>query len=303
MFRTIPKPTHGSDEWLRVRWQDEEGKARISASNASCVHNENPYKTKAAFAVELMTPPSAAETTPDMERGNRLEPVLINWYNDMTNSEVVTPDVMYVVGRLIATLDGVDKDGIPVEVKTTRKKWTGQLPRHWYWQGVQQAICKDTNKVIWVVFDSDLNMHFHEQIVTSDEKAIHINACDEFLGHIDDGTIPPDAPVDYETAATLYPTAIYPVVELPLEAQPIIDDLARTRRLMSELEANEKKLKGELGMLLGDCEAGTLNGNVVVEWKDVSRTTFDNKGFKEAHPALASKFMKTQTYRMMKFPK
>jgi hypothetical protein len=39
----INKPTHGTEEWLAVRWRNEYGDARISASVAAAVHDEHPY--------------------------------------------------------------------------------------------------------------------------------------------------------------------------------------------------------------------------------------------------------------------
>lgn len=303
-LRTIPKPKHGSSEWLAVRWRDEDGLARISASNAACVHGENPYKTKAEFAKELMQgeAPAAVEPTPDMERGNRLEPVLLQWYADMSGVEVVAPEVMYVADRLIATLDGWS-DNTPVEVKTTRKRWTGELPRHWYWQGVQQAICTGRNKVIWVVFDSDLNMHIYEQVVTSDEMTVHLMACKEFFSYIDEGNFPPGSDINIDLVNEMWPTSKDVSVELSESAREVIDAIVEVRSQIAEMEAFEKTLRGAIGMLLGEASVGMLDGRTAVEWKTVGRNVFDNKAFEKAHPALASKFVKRQEYRMMKFPK
>lgn len=305
-LQTIPKPVHGSKEWLAVRWKDETGLARISASNASCVHGENPYKTKAEFATELMqpNPPAPIDPTADMERGNRLEPVLLKWYGDMQGVDVVTPDVMYVAAepRLIATLDGW-ADNTPVEVKTTRKRWNAELPRHWYWQGVQQAICCGRNKVIWVVFDGDLNMHVHEQVVTSDEMQIHLAACAEFLEFIDNGIFPPGSDVNIDVASSIFPTSKDVSIELSESAREVLKEIVEVRAQIASLEDFEKSLRGAIGMLLGDAAVGMLDGKPVVEWKTVGRNSFDTKAFEKAHPALASKFMKRQEYRMMKFPK
>jgi len=98
MFRyTIEKPEHGSEEWLRVRWADKQGNRRVSASVAAAIHGTHPYTSSAALAGELLmeSPPVPKPSNKDMERGNRMEPMLIDWAGDLENKKLVTPDVMY----------------------------------------------------------------------------------------------------------------------------------------------------------------------------------------------------------------
>lgn len=298
----IPKPTHGSEEWLRVRWKDENNWARISASVASCVHGENPYKTAGELAVELMAdePPKPQTPTQDMERGNRLEPVLIKWHMDMTGEEIVTPDSMYCYWRLISTLDGVKPDNTPIEVKTTRKRWDGKLPRHWYWQGVQQALCTGSATVEWIIFDTDLVLYHHVQVVTSDEKTRHYAACVDFLEAVDEGRLPDVADVDLGLVNSLYPEGEANTVELPDSAEDLLNRITELRTLKKEVDNQEARLKGEVGLLLGTADTGTLAGGVAVTWKTTSRESFDLASFEKAHPALAAKFKKKQSYRVMK---
>lgn len=307
MYYQVNKPTHGSQEWLKIRWKTDDGLARISASVASVVHGENPYTTPADLAIELMAdePPTPKETTPDMERGNRLEPVLIEWWASMNGEDVGTPEVMFCYDvdgvRLIATLDGILEDGTPVEVKTTRKRWNGQLPPNWYWQGVQQAICANSDKIEWIIFDQELTLHHHVQKVTSDEKGTHIAACRAFLQAIDSGMLPEIAEVDIKVAAAIHPESNGATVELPTDiASDLITRLDRVRTLKKQAEAEEARLKGEVGLLLGNAEVGTLAGQVAVTWRSISRDSFDMTSFEKAHPALVKQYRKKQSYRIMK---
>ena len=48
---TIPKPTHGSQDWLNLRWANEKGEKRITASVAAAIHGEHKYTTPADLAV------------------------------------------------------------------------------------------------------------------------------------------------------------------------------------------------------------------------------------------------------------
>jgi predicted phage-related endonuclease len=62
----------------------------------------------------------------------------------------------------------------------------------------------------------------------------------------------------------------------------------------------EEQIKGEIAMLLGDAEYGSVDGTQVVTWKNSTRTSFDAKQFEAEHPALYAKFKKTSKFRTMR---
>ena len=299
----VDKPEHGSEAWLAVRWSDQEGRPRISASAAAAVHNEHPFQTAADLADDLLasSPPEPVAPNKAMERGNRLEPVIVQWAGDMEGIKLSTPEVMYAYEeegvQLIATLDAIDENGRVYEVKTSNRKFDNQLPRYWYWQGVQQAICTDTNEIEWVVFDSDLAIHRLTQVVTSDEKQMHISACREFLKAIDNGEYPANVDVQYHNVLRQYPQSEGTTAELPESARDLLDLLKATRNQIKEQTALEEDLKTELCLMLGESEYGSLNGSVVCTWKTSTRSSLDSKRFEAEHPALYAKFKKQSTYR------
>lgn len=303
---TIPKPAHGSQEWLNARWKNDDGEARISASVAAAVHGQHQYTSAADLAFELLAdaPPTPSAPTAAMERGNRLEPLLIDWAADLEGISIQTPDTLYCFDdsgvRLIATLDGITPDGTPVEVKTSNKRWTGELPRTWYWQGVQQAICANADKIEWVIFDSDLELQRHTQVVTSDEKAMHIAACRRFLAHIDMGMLPETAVPEYKHATLLHPVGKPKSVELPASAFELVAELAAVRERSKEISKMEDELKAQICLLLGEAEFGMVNGEPAISWKTAQRTTFDAKKFEQDHPALYNKYKTTTPYRTVR---
>lgn len=307
---TVEKPEHGSQEWLTARWKDEEGFSRITASVASAVHGQNPYMTTADLAIELLseTPPAPKKANAAMERGNRFEPTLLKWYADMEGVEVLTPEILYAFNtddnsvRLLATLDGITPDGIPVEIKTSNKMWTGQLSDMWYWQGIHQAICADSDRVEWGILDSSLEFHRYTQIVTSDEKQNHIQACREFLGYIDQGVVPPNAQMSYENASALNP-ASSATKELPESFNEVLEQLETARKMKAEATSMEEEAKTAIAMALEGCEVGSINGDKVVTWKVSKKSSFDTTRFQSEHPALAEKFIKQTEYRTIRTTK
>jgi len=302
---TIPKPTHGSQEWLNVRWENEKGQKRITASVAAAVHGEHKYTSMADLAVELLAPnpPEPKEQNDAMRRGTILEGPLLKWASEILGVDIAEPSELYCYEedgvRLLSTIDGSDGSKI-YELKTYNKRWQGQLPRYWYWQGVQQAICCDVDAIHWIVFDSDLQLHFHTQTVTSDERQSHIDKVREFLGFIDVGMMPEGADPTYDNAIAMYPEGYENTVVLDHSVMDSLERLSLAREQKRQAEAIEDQIKGELAMMLQDCEYGSIDGTTVVSWKNSKRTSFDTKRFEAEHPALAAKFKKETTFRTMR---
>lgn len=302
----ISKPTHGSQKWLNLRWANEQGEKRITASIAAAIHGEHKYTSPADLAVELLAnkPPSPKEQNDAMRRGTILEGPLMGWAGEILGEMIAEPSELYCYEepgvRLLSTMDGRSMSGKFYELKTYNKRWTGQLSRTWYWQGVQQAICTGSHQIHWIIFDSDLQLQFHTQTVTSDEKQIHVEAARKFLGFIDMGMMPDIADPTYDNASTLYPEGYGNTVVLSHEVYSSLERLAQAREQKKQAEIVEELIKGELAMLLQDAEYGAIDGTQVVSWKNSSRTSFDTKRFEQEHPALAEKFRKTSTFRTMR---
>lgn len=306
MRYTISKPQHGSKEWLEVRWRDHNGLSRIAASSAAAVHGEHEYMTAGDLAVELLADeaPQPKQANAAMERGNRLEPVLIQWTADLEEIVLNTPDILYCFengdARMIATLDAISADGMPFEIKTTKKRWDGVLPRQWYWQGVQQSICVGTNQIEWRIFDSDLELHQYTQIITSDEQQIHISAVDEFLNLIEQGLVPEVAKLSYDNVSDLYNQSSSVQTILPPSAMEVINKLEQIKETKKQVEQVENDLKAELGLMMKNSEEGILNGDIVVTWKTQTRNVFDSARFDKEHPALSKKYRKDTSFRVLK---
>jgi len=304
----IPKPAHGSAEWLAKRWKNEKGEAQISASSAAAVHQAHPYMSLADLATELMseTPPQPQKPNAAMDRGNRLEPTLIKWAADSLNLRLETPEHMYCYEepgvRLIATIDAVSlaEEGYQqiIEVKTINRRWQGILPDSWYWQGVQLAICTGVYSIDWVVFDSDLQLHHHVQKVSSDEKQTHIEACRQVLAQIDMGIYPDNVMYEFRHISARFPRGDDgSIKELPPEVVAQLRELEAIKGSRKQLDEQEDKIKAEICGLLADAEFGTVDGRLVCTWKNTTRIAFDQKKFEEEHPALFGKFKKQTTFR------
>lgn len=312
---TIPKPEHGSLEWLKLRHRDATGWPVVSASEAAAVHAEHRFKTKYGLALDkLAAEPEVTETNRAMERGNRLEPVILQWVADEIKQDVVTPEVMYQFedkgAVMIATLDGIvghDKHpDLVVEIKTYNKTFDpdanlegyGPLPAYWYWQGVQQAICADVEQVLWGVFDASLDLKLYYQEVSQAEKDAHIAVVADFCRHLATGVIPDEWEHSYSDLAGGFPVSEEPVDVSGHEA--LFAQYAAVQAEKKELNAREDELKAEIAMVLDGATVGQIDGKTVVTWKQQSRTGFDSKRFASEHPALYDEFQTSSTFRVLR---
>jgi len=310
VLSTIHKPEHGSLAWLRVRWRNDNNDARIAASTAAAVHGQHPFITVTDLAVELLsdTPPQPKEANSAMLRGTTLEAPIREWAAKLLGHPLSEPDILYCYDepgvRLIATIDSMSADGRVFEQKTTNKIWRGELPDYWYWQGVQQAVCTGVNEITWVVFDSTLDLHFHIQAVSSDEKRAHIEACRQFLASIDMGIMPDDAVLEYRHVQEIHSNAEpSKEIELPMSALATLEHYLAVKEQREQAEKTEDLLKAELCNVMGDAEYGLIQDQLVCSWKSSTRESFDSKAFKAAHPALFDKFKKTSTVRTFRVAK
>jgi predicted phage-related endonuclease len=299
----ITKPEHGSVEWLRARkWRH--GLPLISASNAAAVHGEHEFMSMAALAVELLdkNDPQPSEPNEAMRRGTMLEPLLLHWASNELGYPITEPSHMYGYGRLVATLDGMSKNDLVFECKTTTKyvRSLEQMPRYWYWQGVHQSLVTGQEKINWVVLDGSLTLSMFTQKVTKDEWAQHLEACDRFLAAIDMGMMPVDARPTADEYARLY-TEVSPVpADLPQDASDRIEWLIACQATLKQAQEQVDQAKAELVALLGASEVGTINGQERVTWKQQTRTSFDAKRFEAEYPALFNQFQKTTTFRVLR---
>lgn len=304
----ISKPTHGEQEWLNVRFRDENGNKRISASAAAAIYGLHRFVPPDQYAAELLsnTPPEPTPASWAMQRGNDLEPLCIKWHTEKTGINWSTPEEMFCYddprgARLISTLDGFyEHNGtrMVLEIKTYNRHFEGELPDYWRIQGIQQAICADVDEIHWGIFDGSLQLHLYKQIVTPEEKEAHIEAASEWLSAIDMGVTPPGVYWSFQTIQQRYPEPTNPdLVEVSSDWLEKVEQLRHVKAELKSYQELEDKLKAELCELIGDHEGLSIDGNTVATWKGQARQSFDSKGFKADHPELAEKYTKTITVR------
>lgn len=306
----ITKHEHGTQPWLNDRYWDHEGNLRLSGSPVAAIYGLHPFVRPEELAAEQLrrTPPEPKEATWAMKRGTDLEPVIAKWVREKTGIDYVEPAEMFCYdtdagAKMIATLDLFYEDEnqrLVVEIKSRNRPWEGELPDYWKFQGIHQAICADVNEILWAVFDSSMQLHFHMQAVTEAEKAEHIAACEAWLNSIELGITPDNVKWSYETISDRYQD-VTPAVEVELDpsVKDLVEQLKHVKSELSSYKELEDNLKAELCEKIGNAEIAKINGVVVATWKGKSIKRFDQKRFVDENPDIAAKYMKEATSRTL----
>lgn len=260
---TIPKAPD-RQQWLRDRH------GYFNASDVPVLYDCHPFRELADVVADKLAPePTDNGQTEAMERGVRLEPVLLDWFGDRHGATVITPDVLYANGRLLATLDGelVGADDEWVEAKTTSDRWDS-VPPHVYWQVVAQAAASGKHRCHVVWFDADLRLK-HEVVVPHAEHVADVlERAERFMAYVDLGLAPEGVVLRYEHVVRLHPAP-----EMGRWADLDDDGLtavvrweqARQERLAAEKA--EREAKDAVANLLMDAEGARYGGQPVLTWR------------------------------------
>lgn len=283
---TIPKPEDRM-EWKRARHPF------LGASDAACLFGANPWKSLADLCVEKMAPDPEPEISSEaIDRGNRLEPFLLQWWGDNHGLEVVTPDRLFVCGRLMATLDGipVGSEDDWIEAKTSNQRWS-EVPEHVHHQVVAQAAATGRKRCYVVALDAD--MRFKEWVIepTDDEVGDLLNRVEKFWDYLDLGLLPDDVEFGASHIQVLHPEDDGTAEELDEDGLSAVVRWAQARRDRLAAEKRESAAKDEVARLFGPASTLTYDGEPVATWKaSAPRKWFDKKSFVAEHPELEQKF-------------
>lgn len=301
----IDKPAHGSLEWLQLRHRHN-GKCVVGASEVGVLMGASEYETATDLAVRKLLPPAVIEPNEAMTRGNVLEPALIGYASTELGIDLVVPDVMYLHGQVISTLDarGVGtKEHIIVEAKTNNRWALGMdvLPT-WYWQAQAQMHCTETE----VIHFSVLDKHMRLGIQQVERNQQHIDAMLQsvamFCEAVDDERLPDDAALTAPQVAALY-SKPEGEVDLGADALTLIYEWEAVKATLKDYEERERNIKDKIANLMRGAEFGSVDGKRVLSYKAQSTSRLDTKALAQAHPDIANAYTTASTFRVLRITK
>jgi predicted phage-related endonuclease len=315
-MQVIPKPTHGSLDWLTVRHRDDAGNVTFGASEAGALMGVSEYTTLADLCISKLQPPVEREPEPQMIKGLIFEDALLKYAGTLLGCDVETPEFMYRKGKFTVTLDGI-AHGIPnastnriIEAKVTSAYTVASaddLPRSWVMQGhVQQWVVG--LPVSFIVFDKRQHINLVEMPFDEGLMDTILNVADIVGADLDTGAMPDYA---YRQLTADQIQALYPVKEsrsITADDALVNDvfDLETTRNQIKQLKEQESELVDAIARALGDADEITdAAGFTMLTWRQQKgRQSFDAKAFQSAHPDLYAQFLKEGApFRVMRLGK
>ena len=291
----LPAAADGTPEWLAQRTQG------IGGTDAA--HLINGTRSRFRMWREKRGLAEPEHVSPELQAlfdyGHSREPELARIFATRTGQKVRNTGTWVRKDQpwAIANPDRlVGRDGI-LEIKTTgaytdaAKHWRdGGVPPHAWVQAHWYAYVTGRTR-LWFIAEVD-RVTYIAGPYDRDEDLITrmVETVTEFWSSVEDGLEP--AP-EREDAALAYPTS---VEGQTVEAAPwTVDDVARLRDLkaqIAELEAEAKHLTEGIKLELGEAEALTADGRVLVTWRTQTR-----RGSVDAKALAAAAGLDVEDYR------
>jgi putative phage-type endonuclease len=248
-----------------------ERRKAIGASDAAAILGLSPYKT--AYQVWLektgnLLPEGASSKA--AEAGHMLEPAVLQYAANYLNQPLRTQvRVAYSGGPIVATLDAITQDGLPVEAKTAGvtgpltgdwgERLTDQVPEHYLVQVLCQLICTGAERA-WL-FALLPGRGFQEFIIDRHEAlcaGVATQLLDWWEEHID-GNVPPSIESTPMEVVKRIRRQQGRVVHVPSGNEWLLDTL---ERLKADRKDVEDRIE-ETQRLIIDSMAETVDGEVV----------------------------------------
>jgi len=307
-MKVIPKPKHGSKEWLLTRWRDEEGRCVFGASDIPALMNASPYKTRAELFADKLNEPEEQADSAIFRRGNLLEKPLLEAASEELGCNFFTPNNIYRDRRLSVSLDGVDNSIEPqvvIEAKTTTRYSIydqNDLPQEWLWQGYAQQAVLDC-PVYFSVLDRDLKISVVE--LPLNRAAIDsLRLETEIFGEWVDKKTPPMDEINNFSADDIARIwkATPTIIELDLIGAQLASDLEKARAASKQANDAEARIKDLLAQIMLSHEIGLFEGHKVISWQQqAGKTSLDTVRLRNDHPLLVKEYEKQgNPYRVMR---
>ena len=189
-LKTVPQPAQRSDAWYIYR------NGRITASDAAGVFEKNAFKTRTLFLQEKIDPASVPGfgINDIVLHGIRLEDSICNIYQHRMGNKVeefgcIPHDTLPYLG---ASPDGIDTEGVMLEIKCPYSRPIYECPPIYYWYQIQlQLEVADLNRCDYVECELEvISEEKYTELMKSDldryryETGCLVEYYDEKLGKI-----------------------------------------------------------------------------------------------------------------------
>jgi len=293
-----------TEEWLAYR------RFGIGGSDASVVMGVNPYRS----ILSLWEDKTGAVPVHESENtythfGKVLEPVVKGEFMNRTGLTVRARNAILQSDNypwMLANLDGVvteNGEHVVFEAKTAseykKEVWKSGVPPEYYAQLQHYLAVTGWNKA-YIAAIVGGNSYFCHEVYRDDEYIAELIRKEaEFWESVRYKRRPK---VDGSEATTtflneVYAESICESVELPADARNMVDEYKRIDQEVKQLNSKKTEISNNLKDMLQNKEVGMLNGDAIVTWKKVVRTSLDTEKLKGRLASELNDYMTESSYR------
>ena len=296
------------DEWLEQRRQG------IGGSDAAAILGLSPWSSAYNLWQDKTNQAPDVIETDAMRRGTETEPKIREAFAAITNRVVVDTGRSYhhpEIPWMLANLDGLvldDFTGEPVailEIKNSHNRfaWNDGVPAYYVAQVQHYMAVVNIDLAYVCVLIDDVEFRIFEIPADAEYQANLIEAEGRFWDLIQTGQRPEvdGSESTHEMLRKTWSAIEGASVEL---APEVVTILKRRAEVVAEIKAAEdekRTLESTIMTLLQDAEAGTIDGQSVVTWKEQTARRLDSKALAAAHPDLVEEFKTESTTRVLRF--
>lgn len=185
--------------------------------------------------------------------------------------------------------------------------WSEEGPPPWVNLQVQHNLAVTGCEVAWVSIFHDLRLEIRE-VPRNDwiiGQLIEIER--DFWDHVVSGVPPAEVDSSERTREAIREAYAEPEpqssVELPESALELLARRREAKRMISTGEAEVREVENRLGLLLGNAEAGHVDGVEVVRWPVVETRRLNQAALKANYAGLVERFSEVHRSRRWFVPK
>lgn len=294
------------EEWLKYRTQG------IGGSDVSIIAGINPFKSVHQLWLEKTGQMEPEQTESEYAYfGTLLEPIVRKEFTERTGIKVRQKHMLLQSEKypfMFADLDGViheDGEIAIFEAKTASQYkmdvWEKGVPAEYVLQIQHYMAVTGAKKTYIAALVGGNHFIYHE--VERDEVLIAkiITMEKYFWETYVIGGVEPVA--DGSEATTNYFNSRFSesngkMVELPEEALAVCEEYERVSRQLKELETAKNAAANQLKSYLQDAEVGKVGDRKIV-WKQVYKSSLDQKRLKEEQPDIYEGYVVQNSYRRL----
>lgn len=242
-------------------------------------------------------------------RGTRMEPYILDLLTEEHGIQIVQRGNRYrdtLHDFIAAEIDAEAATGENIEVKSANqfaaKNWgeqfTDEIPVYYTAQAMHGMMVREAPATIFPVLIGSDDFRVY-RVERDDETIAAIRAKEvEFWERILRRDPPPATAVsDIER---LFARDHGSMTEASAELAQVVGTLKRLKKELKMLESEADDAATQVKLFMAEHATLTFGGQTLCTWKSQSANRFDIEAFRTKHPAIAEKFTKTSTSRVLR---